>query len=363
MQADSSRQNIWFHCASYGEFEGILPLITQYKQRVDYRIICSFFSASGFEPLHTHKLIDHCVYLPFDTGSKMKKLIAQLQPSCLIVSQNEYWPNLIDQTLRANIPIYYVGTYVRKNHWWLKSSFNFMTHPLKKVNKIFVQDKTSEALLQKAGYSNCLAVGNPRIDQVINNKNQKKEFPKVRSFCKDRFVIVCGSTLLNDETLLFELARLLPDVCLVMVPHEPDEFQSPISHANLMSKICFHSKFESTDIGKQIMIYDSIGALKFLYQFADIAYVGGGFDEGVHSTLEPAVFQIPILSGPEIQKFNHARHMSELGVLTLVKSADKLLSAIESNKNGLDEETKKSLSKFLKIHAGATEKIMHLIEF
>lgn len=362
-QSDTDKQNIWFHCASYGEFEGILPLIKEYKQSPDYRISCSFFSASGFEPLHTHHLIDHTIYLPFDTKSNMKQLIMQLEPDCLIVSQNEYWPNMIAETLRAEIPVYYVGTYVREKHWWLQSHFKFLTKPLQEVNTIFLQDDHSKDLLKNANYSNCVVFGNPRIDQVIANKNETKDYPSVESFCQGKQLIVCGSTLLSDEKILYEAASYVTDLQFIIVPHDPEEFEPPISDSELMSQICFHSSFTEMDTDKQIMVYDSIGDLKYLYQFGSLAYVGGGFDKGVHNTLEPAVFEIPVLTGPRIEKFNHAISMQELGVLSVINGRDELIQAIQTHKNGLSETTSKKLNSFLSQNAGATRRIMNSIKF
>ena len=360
-QADSLKKKIWFHCASYGEFEGILALIQEYKQRGDYHIICSFFSPSGFEPLHTHRLIDHCIYLPFDTKAKMIQLIKKLKPDCLIVSQNEYWPNMINQSLAAGLPVYYVGTYVRERHWWLQSFLRFLTDPLHKVNMIFLQDSYSERLMKEAGFTNIKLAGNPRIDQVIDNKNEIRKFPLLNKFCENNVTIVCGSTLHSDENILFQASALLDNFKFIIVPHDPEDFVIP--HAKFNADICFHSAFQDSDREKKILIYDSIGDLKYLYKFATIAFVGGGFDKGVHNTLEPAVFNLPIISGPEIKKFNHAINMYKLDVLSTVNSVEELVSTIIKNKNGLDQETKKRLSAFLRKHAGATKQIVSSIQF
>jgi len=291
----------------------------------------------------------------------MINLIDQLKPDCLIISQNEYWPNMISHSLAAQIPIYYVGTYVAKNHWWLHPLFRFVTNPLKQVDTIFLQDKDSKTLMENAGFVNVELAGNPRIDQVIDNRIQDKNYPIVESFCGNKPIVICGSTLLSDDKLLLEAAKHIPHVKFVIIPHDPSSFK--LSDYPSTSDICMYSSYTDRDQQKQVLIFDAIGELKYLYKFAALAYVGGGFDEGVHNTLEPAVFQIPILSGPEIKKFNHARAMSKLNVLFLINNIEELIESIKLNIAGLDESTQKELSLYLSQHAGATQRIIRSIAF
>jgi 3-deoxy-D-manno-octulosonic-acid transferase len=56
-------------------------------------------------------------------------------------------------------------------------------------------------------------------------------------------------------------------------------------------------------------VVDSIGILSHLYQYADIAYIGGGFGVGIHNTLEAATFGVPVIFGPNYHKFQEAQDL------------------------------------------------------
>jgi 3-deoxy-D-manno-octulosonic-acid transferase len=50
-----------------------------------------------------------------------------------------------------------------------------------------------------------------------------------------------------------------------------------------------------------ILIIDNIGMLSSLYQYAKVAYIGGGFGAGIHNTLEAAAFGLPVIFGPKLR--------------------------------------------------------------
>ena len=110
------------------------------------------------------------------------------------------------------------------------------------------------------------------------------------------------------------------------------------------------------------VIVDTIGDLAYLYQSAHLAYVGGGFGKGIHSILEPAAHGVPILFGPNHQKFAEARHLIDLGAAgTVSNSADfeRKLQYYSDPKNHQQAEI--SLKKFFAAHKGATTKILHYL--
>lgn len=361
--SDKTEKRIWFHCSSYGEFEGILPLLIDYSNRNNY-IIVSFFSSSGFDPLHTHPLIDYCCYLPFDTTSAMKKFISSIKPDVLLVSQNEYWPNMIRVTLKNNVPIYFISTYVRPKHWWLKKRFAAVTHPLKRVDQIFLQDKASFELLAAAGYDNISMIGNTRIDQVILNSQESKDYPRVREFVSNSSVVIAGSTLTKDEDILFEALQKYPKKFkLILVPHDPHSFKANTIPSPFQDDCCLLSSY-TTDCGdKRILVVDSLGDLKYLYRYAHIAFIGGGFDAGVHSVLEAAVYKIPIITGPNISKFQDAVNLAQLGILTIVHDPEELTIALGATRSGISADLAEKLRIYLENQGGSTQRMLDSIRF
>ena len=53
-----------------------------------------------------------------------------------------------------------------------------------------------------------------------------------------------------------------------------------------------------------VLLLDSIGELASVYEFADLAFIGGSLvPKGGHNVLEPAYFGVPILVGPHTENF------------------------------------------------------------
>jgi 3-deoxy-D-manno-octulosonic-acid transferase len=114
----------------------------------------------------------------------------------------------------------------------------------------------------------------------------------------------------------------------------------------------------------RLLIIDNIGMLSRLYHYATITYIGGGFDKGIHNTLEAAVYGKPVLFGPTYGKFKEAIQLIKAGGGISVNSANELHSHLEdllTNRARLDATGKKSFH-FVQQNKGATEKIMNLIQ-
>jgi 3-deoxy-D-manno-octulosonic-acid transferase len=346
---------LWFHASSYGEFEGILPIIIEAKQEGNHFILCSFFSPSGYEPLKDDHLLDQVVYAPFDVKKDVDHFLQEFAPASLIVSQNDFWPQMIRSCINKQIPVYFVGTYLRSNHWWLKTYGRPLTSILKDVSGIYLQDKESYDLLTNAGFVNCKVTGNPRIDQVIQNAEENKAYPILEEYSKRKTLMVCGSTLAKDDTIILEAIEKLEHVNILIVPHEPFTFDD-----NQLSKFAWirYSEIEKIcppDI--RIILLDTLGDLKYVYRYAKMAYVGGGFDAGVHSVLEPAVFNIPLISGPNIRKFKSAVELQDLNCLTIVENKEALIKAINTLNDQNNQHLSTTLSQYISTNQGASKQI------
>lgn len=294
----------------------------------------------------------------------MREFVKSLQADVLLISQNEYWPNMISECLALDIPIYFISSYITTGHWWLNPFALSVTKQLKEVNHIFLQDQLSYQLLKEKGFTNISHVGNTRIDQVIENTTTNKTYPQIEEFISSgQRIILAGSTLPKDERLLFQLFAQTKQLKLIIVPHEPQQFEINQLPSLIREEVCYISKFSEADKHKSILIFDSIGDLKYLYKYCDISYVGGGFDQGVHSVLEAAVFHRPIITGPNIQKFEDARNLHEMGILNTVESISELVKKIAQLKGGLTEEQGQNLSKYIAINQGATQQMLDQIRF
>ena len=140
---------IWFHCASLGEFDQGLPVMTALKKTTpNAYILVSFFSPSGMK--HYQKRnhsVDQAIYLPFDTVSNARTFLQKATPSIAVFVKYEFWPNLISQCKKDNVKTVSISTLLRKNQIYFKWYGGFFARVLRSVDFFFVQNQETKSLL------------------------------------------------------------------------------------------------------------------------------------------------------------------------------------------------------------------------
>jgi len=295
-------RSIWIHCSSLGEYEHIKPLITHLK-KINNNINITFFSDSGYINFKDFKLVNQISYLPLDTKSNMEKFIFQINPAIVIISKNDIWPNMITCIKNNNIPLYIVGFKMNKKKIksWLMSKYYALF--LSKFDFIFSQDKITAQFLNTNNI-NTKIIGDLRIQQVLNDSKSYSHDSKITSFIKNKKIIIYGSVEKSDYIIIKNIIESRKDVKHIIVPHEINNKSIQKLQNELFSNTVLYSEIENLkNWDHNILIIDVFGLLKFLYRYSNIAYIGGGFEEGVHNTLEPAIHGNLILFGPKHTNF------------------------------------------------------------
>lgn len=366
-QINSGDKIIWFHCASLGEFEQGRPIIEKVrKSQPSHKIVLSFFSPSGYEVRKDYKEADLVVYLPLDTANNARKFIGLLQPSLAIFVKYEFWPNILKELKSNSIPTILVSGVFREDQIFFKSYGGWMKKSLGSFSHFFLQNKHSQDLLQNIGFNNTSLSGDTRFDSVHNILAQENGLDFLEDFVKENQVLVAGSTWPIDETYLTRfLNRKQPEnFRCIIAPHNihPKEVQK--LKKNIHLKTALYSE-GVIDKDAKVFIADTIGILTKIYSYADMAYVGGGFDkEGVHNVLEPAVFSIPIVIGPIYDKFEEAKELVALKGCLVAK--DEVELADHLNELNHNEDSRKKIGEiagsYIKNNLGATKIILNYIE-
>ena len=358
----------WVHCSSLGEFEQGRPIIEKLKSRdPDLKILLTFFSPSGYEIRKDYKGVDWVFYLPMDSKTNAKKFIDIVQPSLVVFVKYDYWYYYLAECKKRNIPLYIVSAIFRKDQPFFKWYGSLHKKMLKCFTHLFVQDKESSDLLNSIGINNVTVIGDTRFDRVIEIAEKFKPIDEIEKFCSKSQVFVAGSTWPNDEKIIREVLVEFPELKVIIAPHEIHEehlnqLKQIFPQATLYSQLTTHLPIA---IGTQsnLLIIDNIGMLSRLYHYATITYIGGGFDKGIHNTLEAAVYGKPVIFGPNYKKFKEAIGLIEAGGGISVNSSNDLSSHLKnllSDKKKLEETSKRSFD-FVQQNKGATEKIMNMI--
>lgn len=364
----SGQRCIWFHAASLGEFEQGRPLIEKIKaQDPQCKILLTFFSPSGYEVRKNYPLADVVCYLPFDTRRRVREFLDLAQPSVAIFIKYEFWANYLFELKRREIPTYIISAIFRPEQpffRWYGAPFRALLHC---YTHLYIQDDASKQLLEKAGIQgNVTVTGDTRYDRVWEIRRAAKEIPEVESLLQaadgERVrTLVAGSSWPQDEEILIPYFNARPELKLIIAPHEIHEEHLRSIEAMLKRPALRLSAARGKDLRDySCLIIDCFGLLSSVYRYGEIAYIGGGFGVGIHNTLEAAVYDIPVIFGPEYRKFREACDLVECGGGFAVHSQSEFTSKMDELLSMPDHlrAAGKASGALVRQNIGATEKIL-----
>ena len=322
-EVDPNEKNIWFHVSSLGEFEIAKPIIETLKKSFDnIKIIVTFFSPSGYENSKEYRFADIKLYLPLDTSFNAKRFVSAVNPKIVIFIKNDIWSNYIHYLRENDSVIYSLSSRFNISQFYFKFYGYWFLKQLKKIDFFYVQDNNSKKILEKYSFENVHISGDSRYTSVINTLNKNKRVTSIEKFINNKRCFIAGSIWENDINLIDRV--LMSNIKSIIVPHDISiNFINNLNRKYGDNCIKFSDLKNEYDFKKNILIIDSIGILKYLYRYADIAYVGGGMgNKGLHNILEPAVFSVPILIGKNFKGFSEAEDLTSLGGVFSVKNSD-----------------------------------------
>ena len=357
-------KSLWFHFASLGEFEQGRPLLEQArKNQPEIKIVVTFFSPSGYEIRKNTPLADAVYYLPLDTAANARKFIEAIKPSAAIFTKYEYWYHYFNELHQKEIPLYVISGIFRPDQVFFKWYGGLHRKMLGFVTYFFVQDTSSKELLQTLGIINVEVSGDTRFDRVWANAQHPTELPVINQFKNNHKLFIAGSTWPDDEALVATLVKDYADWKFIFAPHEigEDKIEKLISLLPLNSVIRY-SQIETNQISLnnyQTLIIDNIGMLSSLYQYADVAFIGGGFGVGIHNTLEAAAFGLPVIFGPNYDKFKEAKDLISIKGGYSINDEPELKATVAYITEDIQRynETCQVVKDYVKQNTGATKTI------
>ncbi|MDL2290130.1 3-deoxy-D-manno-octulosonic acid transferase [Paludibacteraceae bacterium OttesenSCG-928-F17] len=353
---------IWIHAASLGEFEQGRPLIEFFNQNhPENPILLTFYSPSGYEVKKNYKNAEIVSYLPLDTPYAAKQFLQIVKPSKAIFIKYEFWPNFLSALNEANVPTFLISAIFRPDQLFFKSYGKWYRNLLKTYEHIFVQDQDSLELLNKYGIDQASIAGDSRFDRVISQAENPKKFPLIEKFIDNKPVIIAGSTWEKDEVLLTRYSNEHPDIKMIIVPHEVHKAHLYDIFKMLQGDYVRYSEATIDSVkNSNCLVLDTIGMLSSVYQYATVAYIGGGFGAGIHNILEAAVYGVPVIFGPNYKKFREAREMINTGGAFSISNYEELSHKLDLFLNN-PEEAGKRAGEYVQNNAGATEEILKYI--
>lgn len=342
-------QTAWFHFTSVGEFEQAKPLIEALKDEV--RIVLTYFSPSVHSNVTSYPHHDAAIYLPLDTARNAERLFQIINPSLLIFSKFDIWPNLVWCTAKRGVPIALIAGTLHPESKRLTSfarPFFREVHRCISVHCVISEDDAQRFRLICPSSAQIEVTGDTRFDRVYQRAvtvNGNADFFPGQSTL-ERPILIAGSTYFADEQVVLEAYQRLhenashtPDFNslphVILVPHEPtaeriNEIRAQLA-AQGLSWVCFSDLQEGVDLSQtDVIVIDTVGLLAQLYRLGDVAFVGGSFHGSVHNVMEPAAMAKPILFGPTIHNAYEAGILRTRGAAQLINNPQEMADVLTS---------------------------------
>lgn len=359
---------IWVHCASYGEFEQGLPIISALKKTYPtHQIWVTFFSPSGYLHRKDHPDVDFVSYLPLDSPTAAAKWMEMVQPKCIVFIKYEFWYYYLKLAANQQIPTILASAIFRPNQIFFKFYGGFYRTMLQLFTHVLVQDSSSEKLISPLLKPTQLSIsGDTRFDRVLDIAATKASINWM-SRLANVTTIVAGSTWDQDHVLLGSILGRWNRCNWIIVPHHVDAAAIKACQKHFPNSVRLSEWLKQSDqvLTPMVLIVDQIGLLSHLYQYANIAYIGGGFTkDGIHNVLEAAVFGRPVLWGPNDAKYQEAIGLRNAKGGIQINNAFSLNEALEKLLTDTDfcKATGDAALNYVQDGAGATQKTINCIK-
>lgn len=375
-KVDPNAKYIWFHAASLGEFEQGRPLMERIrKDYPQYKILLTFYSPSGYEVRKNYEGADIICYMPVDTRLNAIRFLRLVRPVMAFFIKYEFWSNFLHILKHRNIPTYSVSSIFREDQVFFKWYGRSYAGVLKCFTRFFVQNEESKRLLEGIGITAVDVVGDTRFDRVLQIKEAAKQLPICEAFRTgvalsqsadvphhDFKVFVAGSSWPPDENIFIPFFNEHKDWRLLIAPHViAEEHLKLILSLIKGKKVVRYTQTTPAEAAEaDVLIIDCFGLLSSMYNYGDVAYIGGGFGVGIHNTLEAAVWNMPVIFGPNNKKFQEAQGLLKSGggfEINTYEDFSGLMSSLMNDETFLKQAGDKA-GTYVAHLAGATDKVL-----
>lgn len=380
---DPVKKNVLIHCASLGEFEQAKPIIDELDRTEKYNFIISFFSPSGFNhskidtPLRS-KIIK--TYLPYDNQASIKSFIDLTNPAAVIFIKYDLWLNLLKELKQRNIYTMVVNSAfdTRRFKWRFPVSLSYKKSIYEYVDIIGVtdeEDKLHFRKLMKGTDSEITVFGDTKYERISKAKEVSSDKTLINgNVLTNKNVFVVGSSWDKDDDVIFPVIDKISSnglseelsLVTILAPHEPTEDTLEQIEYDIHDKYPHIKSIRYSELNKyedeNLILIDCIGILMGLYKYAHVAFVGGGYQTGMHNVLEPAGYGIPVMFGDE-KLSEEAEHLIKNGGGIAVEDSKELYKNLLNllRKNDFRKQVgSKSLSVFDRKNE-ASKKIAEII--
>ncbi len=319
---DPGQKVIWVHSVSVGETLAAVPMIKQLQRHYPEALLAvTTMTPTGSARVKAvfGESVYH-VYAPYDLPDVLSRFLQRVQPNILIIMETELWPNLIHCCRNHDIPIVVANARLSEKSANGYGKFSKLTGPmLQRINCVAAQHEDDGERFLGLGLSKkqLVVTGNIKFDLHLDDELKERATALRAQWQGEthRPVLLVASTHRGEDDIIldsFEQIRgICPELLLVLVPRHPERFDEVAQLcAGRNLQVVRRSEGKTPLLDDQVLLGDTMGELLLFFGACDIAFVGGSLmPVGGHNLIEPAAWQVPILSGPHLFNFSEASRL------------------------------------------------------
>jgi 3-deoxy-D-manno-octulosonic-acid transferase len=370
---------IWMHAVSVGEMRAAQPLVDALRRRHPASpLLMTCMTPTGRET--ARKLYGEfatIVYLPYDLGFLVRRLIAAFRPRLLVVMETEIWPNLVATCRAKAVPVFLVNGRLSEKSFSAYRKFApvraLIGATLADMQGVAAQHAKDAERLAQLGARDVHITGNLKFDVLIDPHAIDTGLAWRGALAPMRRVMLAVSTREGEERALAEAyahaftGEARRRQLLVIVPRHPQRFDEVAALVAACGLTLARRSFVQTVPAEaDAWLGDSMGEVAAYVAMCDFAFVGGSLlPLGGQNLIEVCAQGKPVLMGPSTFNFAEAaRAARAAGALIQVADADEAMRAAQTLFDDADACARhaQAAHEFTLAHHGATQKTIALIE-
>lgn len=373
-ERDGSRPCVWLHAVSVGEVLQLRPVMQLLAaQRPDWDFVITTTTRTGLD-VAKKEFAQHTVcYCPLDFSWAVRRAIARLKPSAIVLVELELWPNLVLTAQRLGVPLALInGRVSEKSFRGYRRIRPLIARLLRCFDLIAAQNREYADRLLALGAPNerlqvtgSIKFDGVQLDRANSRTAELRQFFGLRNGEK---VFIAGSTQDPEESFALDawqsLRNEFPDLRLILVPRHKERFED-VAALVTSRGLTLQRRSNAARSTGDVWLLDTLGELGACWGLADIAFVGGSLTQrGGQNMLEPAAYGAAVLFGPNTWNFRDiVEQLLARDAACVVRSADELTAAVGSLLR--DSETAGELgrraSSFVATQQGAAARTVDLL--
>lgn len=326
----------WFHAASVGETNAILPLIGALKARqphLNILLTTMTVTSARLAEMRLPKGALH-QFVPLDSPVFVRRFLRHWQPDLALFTESEIWPNLIVEAADFHAPLVLLNARMSPRSYKTWRRLRSLSRPVfSRFDLVLAQDGKIAKRLTDLGARQAIVTGNLKYDAPPPPADARK-LQVLRAAIGERPVFLAASTHPGEEDIIARvhnrLKNALPEILTIIVPRHPER-GAALGEMMVAQGITVarRSAGELVSDATGIYIADTIGELGLFYSLAPVAFIGGSLiPHGGQNPLEAIKLGSGVLSGPHVFNFAETyRALAQENGFKSVSGEDDLFSS------------------------------------